>query len=98
MSDRVWQRDVWSVLMGDGAEYLDVTIDQSDANGWPTVAAARGWHGDDYRAHQNQYTIWKALQRRGDLDPSFTLDRFLAEIAAAKREPPQTVNPTRPVT
>ena len=98
MSDRKWTRDVWSVLMADGAEYLDVTIDQSDANKWPQVAAARGWSGPDYTPHRNQYVIWSALQRRGDLDPSFTLDRFLENIAAAQRETPQPVDPTRPVT
>ncbi len=98
MSDRSWQRDVWSVLMADGAEYLDVTIDQSDLNKWPQVSAARGWTGDDYNGHRNQFAIWSALQRRGDLDPAFTLDRFLETIAAARREPTQTVDPTRPAT
>jgi hypothetical protein len=95
MSDRKWDRNVWSVLMDDGAEYLDIAVHQSDQNKWAPVAIRHKWNTDDlFRAYGVQFWIWSALKRRGDID--FTFEYFLDHIADWQKEEEEKVDPTGP--
>jgi hypothetical protein len=95
VSDKHWDQDVWSVLMDDGTELLDVPIHQSDRNKWVVVAKKRGWTENNYAAYGVQFWIWSALKRRGDLG-DMTFDYFLDHIQEwEKEEKPATADPTQ---
>jgi hypothetical protein len=95
MSDRIWKQDIWSVLMDDGAEYLNVVINQADRNKWLTVAKRRGWTEPQFAGYGVQFWIWAALKRRGELG-DMTFDYFLDHIADWEKEGEQEADPTRP--
>lgn len=94
MSDRKWAQDVWSVLMDDGTEHLDVVINQSDHNAWTLTAPRHKWAGDEYNVIMVQFCLWKALTRRGDIRMEFEKD-FLPHIAALNKEQTEEADPTR---
>jgi len=97
MSDRKWSQDVWSVLMDDGTEFLNVPINQADKNRWPPVAQKHGWTTDEYRGYGVQFFIWAALKRRGDIG-AMDFPYFLDHIADWDKEDPAEAGPTPPGT
>lgn len=97
MTTRRWEQEVWSVLMDDGTEILDVVINQADRNAAIPVMKQHKWDGDDYRIYSIQYWIWSAARRRGDItDPSF--QHFLDHVADFDKEKSETADPTPPDT
>ena len=93
MSDRKWDQDVWSVLMDDGTEFLDVVINQSDRNAWTLTAPRHKWVGPEYNTLGVQFWIWSALKRRGDT--TITFQEFLDHIADWNKEDSTEADPTQ---
>src|SRR6478609_6647464 len=93
MSDKVWTRDTFDVLLVDGTEFLGVTVNYADRIQWAKYAAeVKETGADDWRVDTGGI-LWVALMRLGHLSDDTTFARFRTVVDLWERV---SVDPVRP--